>query len=644
MALRPLKEDGPKPFDPRKRLLVLQIVIVAAFGVLGWRFWSMQIANRGIYDRQAENNRVRDIPIPAPRGNILDRHGRILVDSRPSYNMTLSCEDITNREETIRLLVNEFGIEREYVEQQMKSPAAKNRPVEVKANITEIDRARIAALSYEHPELSVELQPQRKYPLGETASHILGYVHEINPSQLTKPEYAGCKPGDKVGQAGLEKYYNRLLMGREGKRRIIVDRQGRFMSLLEQIDPVPGQDIVTTLDLDLQQVAEEQLRKRGLDGTIIVADPRNGEILAMASQPGYDPNLFAGGISKADYALLAQNPHKPLRNRAIQDIYPPGSTWKLVMAVAGMKSGILDPKTPYVCGGGITIGNKFTRCMGGHGAPLIDRAITVSCDGFFYRLGIKLGLDNLRHWAGEMGCGQYTGIDLPNEFKGYIPSLELKAAVVRRSLPNATERDYQWRDIDSVYASIGQAMVRPTPLQMLRAVAGISQRGDFHTPHLLLEARQTQDLPTVRFVDKSHRIELPTEDWDAIVKGMWGAVNGGGTAAGCAIRGFPGWEMCGKTGTAQVVSKIKAAKLEERDHSWFVGFGPRNNPEIAAISLVEHGGFGARASAPNVQAVFEAYLRKKNGLPIVSNPVDESPKLPRVQKGVVAPATANPAR
>lgn len=619
MPLKSLDSDGLHPYNLHTRFLILQYCIIIAFGVLALRFWNMQVVQHDNYVRQAENNRLRDVPIPAPRGNILDRNGRILVDSRPTFNLMINREDITEQDATIRMLVEEFGVDREYVIQQLHSQAAKSRPIEVKIDITDADRARAAALSYEYPELTIELHPQRKYPLGDIASHILGYVHEISPSQLKVPiraEYENCKPGDKVGQAGLEKSYNQVLMGKEGYRRVIVDSRGRFVSELEQVPPSPGQDVVTTIDLDLQLMAEQVLRERGLDGIIVVMDPRNGEILAMASFPGYDPNLFSSGISKQDYAKLAQDPHKPLRNRAIQDIYPPGSTWKLIMAVAGMKSDLLDPDMTYVCGGGITVGTKFTRCMGAHGAPKIDYALTKSCDGFFYRLGIKLGLENLQKWATEMGCGQYTGIDLPNEFKGYIPSLELKAATVRRSFPNPTARDFEWRDIDSVYASIGQAMVRPTPLQMLRAAAGISQRGTFHTPHLLLEARPTKDYPARFFADKVHKIEMPAENWEAIVKGMWGAVNAGGTATSSAITEFPGWQMCGKTGTAQVVSKIKTEKLEEKDHSWFVAFGPRENPEIAGISLVEHGGFGAKASAPNVKAVFETYLKKKNGIPI----------------------------
>ncbi|MBX7219673.1 MAG: penicillin-binding protein 2 [Blastocatellia bacterium] len=616
MALKPPLVDTPKPFNLHARLMVLQYTIVVAFLALGLRFWNMQIVQRDLYTKQAENNRIRELPIPAPRGNILDRNGKILVDSRPTFNILVNREDIENEKETARLLVEEFAVDPEFLHRQLTSQAAKSRPVEVKVGATDTDRAKVAAYAYEHPELTVELQPQRKYPLGKIGSHILGYVHEISPAQLNKPEYADCKPGDKVGQAGLEKSYNKILMGREGKRRIIVDSRGRFVQELEQVPPIPGQDVVTTIDLDLQEVAEKQLEDRGLDGVIVAMDPRNGEILAMASKPGYDPNLFSEGISRADYAQLAQDKHKPLRNRAIQDIYPPGSTWKLVMSVAGIKAGVMTPDMPIVCGGGITIGNKFTRCMGGHGAPKLPLAITKSCDGYYYRLGIKLGLDNLRKWASEMGCGEYTGIDLPNEFKGYIPSLELKAATVRRTLPNATPRDYEWHEIDSVYASIGQAMVRPTPLQMLRVAAGISQRGTFHTPHLLLEARATKDLPAVHFQDKTNTIEMGEKDWDAIIEGMWGAVNGGGTAASSAIRDVPGWEMCGKTGTAQVVSKLKASKLEEQDHSWFVGFGPRTSPEIAGISLVEHGGFGAKASAPNIKAVFEAYLKKKRGLPL----------------------------
>jgi penicillin-binding protein 2 len=631
MTPSPYSFGNPQSSDPRARLAFVQALIALAFVVLGLRFWNMQVVQHASYLKQAENNRVRNIPIPAPRGNILDRHGRVLVDSRPSFSLTVNREDIRDENETLEILVNEFGVNRDYALQQLRSSASRTRPVEVKTNVTDADRARLAIIAYERPEFSIELQPQRKYPFGKIASHVLGYVTEISEGQLKRPEYDYCKPGDKVGQAGLERTYNKALMGREGYRRIVVDSRGRFVRELERLPPVPGQDLVTTLDIDLQMAAEEKLTERGLDGTIALMDPRNGEMLALASQPGYDPNVFAEGISRAEYAKLAQDPHKPLRNRAIQDIYPPGSTWKLIMAVAGMKSGKLTPEDHLTCGGGITIGNRHTRCMGNHGAPQLPLAITKSCDGYFYRLGIKLGLDDLRRWASEMGAGEYTGVDLPNEFKGYIPSLELKSATVRRALPNATEKDFRWTDSDSVYASIGQAMVRPTPIQMLRATAAISMRGEFHTPHFLLEARATKDLPARRFDDKPSRIDLPRKDWESIIEGMWGAVNASGTAAASAIHDESGFEMCGKTGTAQVVSKIHTEKLEERDHSWFVAFGPRENPEIAGLSLVEHGGFGGKASAPNIKAVFEAYLRKKRGLPArmeaqVTKPNENAPK------------------
>jgi len=628
--------SGPPPsFNPRLRLLALQAGIVAAFVVLALRLWSMQVVHHEDYVKQAENNRERKIPIVAPRGNILDRHGNVLVDSRPTFSLMVNREDIQDEAETLRILEEEFGVAPEYARQQLRSPAARSRPVEVKSNITDADRAKVSVLDYEHPEFLVELRPQRKYPHGELACHILGYVTEVSEAQLKRPEFDYCRPGDKVGQAGLERFYNRILMGRDGYRRIIVDRRGRFVREIETVPPVPGQDIVTTLDLDLQRVAEERLKALKLNGTIAVMDPRNGEMLALASMPGYDPNLFAAGISRADYARYANDKHKPLRNRAIQDIYPPGSTWKIIMAVAAMRAGVLKPTDRLLCGGGINVGGRHVRCMGSHGMPPLPTAIAKSCDGWFYRLGIKLGLDNLRTYASELGAGEYTGVDLPNEFKGYIPSLELKAATVRRTMPNATPAQYRWTDADSVYASIGQAMVRPTPLQMLRSVAGIAMRGEFHTPHFLLEARPTSEYPRVTFKDQVKRIELPDDYWDAVIEGMWGAVNAGGTASGSALRDpETGFEMCGKTGTAQVVSKLKASKLEERDHSWFVGFGPREKPEIAAISLVEHGGFGAKVSAPNVRAVFEAWLRKKKGLPVQI----ESAEAP----GTVRPAAVRP--
>ncbi len=634
-----LSPSGPQSFNPRIRLLIIQALIVIAFITLGLRFWNMQVVQHESYVKQAENNRERKIPIPAPRGNILDRNGKVLVDSRPTFSLMVNKEDIRSESETLQLLADQFGVLPEFARQQLHSSASKTRPVEVKANITDEDRAKIAVIGFEHPEFLIELQPQRKYPYAEIACHVLGYVTEISEAQLKKPEFAAyCQPGDKIGQAGLEKNYNKILMGKEGYRRIIVDSRGRFVREIERVPPIPGQDVVTTLDMDLQMVAEEQLNNRGLDGTIGLMDPRNGEMLALASRPGYDPNLFAAGISKQDYAKYALNEHKPLRNRAIQDVYPPGSTWKLIMAMAAMKAGVLTPEDHIVCGGGISVGGRHVRCMGNHGAPQLPLAITKSCDGYFYRLGLKLGLDNLRRFGSELGMGEYTGVDLPTEFKGYIPSLELKIATMRRMMPNATPEQMKWTDADSVYASIGQAGVRPTPLQLLRAVAGIGMRGEFHTPHFLLEARATKDAPSKKFDDKIYRFELPGKDWDAIIEGMWGAVNSSGTAAASAIHDESGFEMCGKTGTAQVVSQIHTTRLQDRDHSWFVAFGGREKPEIAGISLVEHGGFGGKASAPNIKAVFEAYLRKKKGLPAMVATDPKTGKAPKTEIAITGPA------
>src|SRR4029079_2187072 len=359
----------------------------------------------------------------------------------------------------------------------------------IKQDATPNDIAWVEAHNLEYPELRVEQQPQRRYPADGMLAHVLGYVGEISPEQLKQQSYKdkGLKPGDIIGQSGIEQIYDDYLRGRDGYREVVVDSRGRIQDELETVPPTPGRDLVTTIDLDLQGAAEEQLANSATKrGVIIAMDPNNGEILALASAPTFDPNLFSQRITtkegRARYVALLNDPETPLLNRAIQSRYPPGSTWKIPMSVAGLQQGAITiDHSNLVCGGGIQVGNKFTRCMGNHGSPDLKSAITHSCDGYFYRLGLKMRLDGIVAMVEEFDLNKRTGIDLPNEVLNLTPSLELK----KRTQGESSE----WKDIDTVYASFGQVYDIITPISLLRTIAGISVSGNMYVSHFLKDFR-----------------------------------------------------------------------------------------------------------------------------------------------------------
>jgi penicillin-binding protein 2 len=608
----------------RVRLRVLQILAVSLLVVLAIRLYDVQIISGDYYAERAANQRIRLLPIPAPRGAIFDRNGKLLVDSRSIYNVILSREDMRGKDfvSQVGALSTGLGIDadilREQFDQVKNQPAFESIPV--KENASSADIAWVEAHALEYPELRVEQQPQRRYPENGTLAHVLGYVQEISPEQLKQQSFKdrGYKPGDIIGQNGLEATYEDYLRGKEGYRKVVVDSRGHIQDEIERVPPQPGQDLVTTLDLDLQLAAEEQLRNSPQKrGAMIAMDPNNGEILAMASYPTFDPNLFSQRIitkeGRAEYAALLKDPMRPLLNRAIQGRYPPGSTWKTMMSVAGLEQGAITIQhSNLVCGGGITIGNKFTRCMGGnHGSPDLHFAITHSCDGYFYRLGLKMGIDGIMKMVDEFDLNKLSGIDLPHEVVSSTPSREFKA----RLFP----RDPEWRDIDTVYASFGQGEDVLTPIALLRAVSGIGM-GALPFPHLFKEAQEVAavgDDPSsfgYRPARPAHTFDRPQpkalamakDQHDLVVRGMWSVVNEGGTAARIRMAGF---DIAGKTGTAQVVSLGKDVG-DKKDHAWFVSYAPAFKPEISCVALIENSGIGGVHAAPAVRALYDVYYRK----------------------------------
>ena len=646
----------------RARLRFVQVLVILMLGALTVRLYVLQVVRGQRYAEIAENQRRRRLPIPAPRGVIFDREKRVLVDSRPTYNVILTREDVKGKDlnALIEPLAEGLGLERDILKERFD--VVKSMPafesIQVKQDATPGDIAWVEAHTLEYPELRVEQQPQRKYPADGSLAHVLGYVGEISPEQLEKQSYKdkGLKPGDIIGQSGIEQIYDDYLRGKDGYREVVVDSRGRIQDEIEIVAPIPGRDLITTIDLDLQTAAEEQLRDSATGrGVIIAMDPNNGEILALASYPTFDPNLFSQRITtkegRAEYKALLEDPTTPLINRAVQSKYPPGSTWKIPMAVAGLQQkAITLDHSNLICGGGITIGNKFTRCMGNHGSPDIKAAITHSCDGYFYRLGLKMGIDGIVAMVDEFDLNRRTGIDLPNEVLNWTPSREFK----RRMQP----RDPEWRDIDTVYASFGQVYDIITPISLIRTIAAVSQSGRMYIPHVLKQVE-----PFGRPGDSDYReavgfksqdpsrpnpkiIPIPEPIHQEVVDGMWSVVNAGGTGARIRMDGF---DIAGKTGTAQVVALGKDTG-KNKDHSWFVSYAPAYKPEIAMVALIENSGFGGSHAAPAVRSIYDVYYRKTrhqeppNQLPKPQIAKNEPPKTARpAQPGTAAAKSTTPA-
>ncbi|REJ77338.1 MAG: penicillin-binding protein 2 [Acidobacteria bacterium] len=604
------------------RLGTIQVLAFVFLAVLGIRLYHLQINRGEDYRVRAENQRIRMIPIPAPRGAIFDRNGKLLVDSRSTYNVTLTHEagERINPMDRVDEYAKGLSVEREFLVERIN--LLKTRPdyetLVLKENATLQDITWVETRTLEFPELRIELQPQRFYPHGLMLAHVLGYVGEISPAQLEKQEYGHLKPGDIIGKGGLEQFYDKFLRGTPGYRKVIVDSRGRVQSEIDYVPPQSGQDLYTTIDLDLQIAAEEQLAiSASKRGAIIAMDPRDGGVLAMASAPSFDPNIFVQGSAtkegRKQIAAYWQDETRPLYNRAIQGRYHPGSTWKIPESVAALRQGVVTVQdSNLACGGGITIGNKFTRCMGNHGAPPLKYAITKSCDGYYYRLALKMGIDGLVQMVETFEYDKRTGIDLPNEKISRTPKY-YREIVEKRSRG-------RWPDIETVFASIGQVTVDVTPIAMLRAVTSVGIGGKLMVPHFMKEFKSIGAIgkpgePNYVPAKEAFEYEAPeipvvsmTEEQNKLVlDGMYGVVHAGGTATRISMGGE--FEIAGKTGTAQVTVLGKDVG-ELKDHAWFIGFAPAYAPEIAVVAIIENVGFGGTHAAPAVKGIFEAYVKK----------------------------------
>jgi penicillin-binding protein 2 len=568
----------------QSRLGIIKTVVVGALALVVVYFWHLQVL-RGKYFRElAENNRIRAVPIPAPRGPIFDRNGRVLVENRSSFNVVLTAEPHTNLEAELERVGRLIEVDEEQVRERIEGQGPRFKSVVVRADASEEDVAVVESRRLEEPEVGVEVVPLRAYPLATEAAHVLGRVGEITDRQLAAASFAGIEPGTIVGQAGIELQYNRALMGNDGVRRVIVNSRGVEVAEAQQEPPVPGPPATLTIDVELQRAMDEAMG--GRPGGAVALDPQTGEILALTSNTAYDPNLFSSGITPAVWQGLIKDPETPLMNRVIQGQYAPGSSFKVVMALAALDSGVITPNTQFHCPGYLNIYGKTFLChkKEGHGTVNMIRALAESCNVYFYNVGVRLEIDRISKYANLLGLNAPTGIDLPYEASGLIPSPEWK----RRT------QKVQWFPGETVSVSIGQGGVTVTAIQMARLAAAVGNGGRLVQPHLI----KTLKGSPVEFkapVD----LRLKPSTIAAVKEGMAAVVAPGGTGWRAQL---PGIRAGGKTGSAQVVThaRLETDKKSHQyqPHGWFMCFAPYDNPRIAMAVMVEHGTAGGQSAAP----------------------------------------------
>jgi penicillin-binding protein 2 len=587
----------------QQRLNLIYLPVVLVFLVLAARLWQLQIIRGAEYAQKAERNTIRTIQVVAPRGTISDRYNNPLVDNRPSFNILLYRESMKDLDDTTQFITEKLGVRQEELAARLRRDKGSGlyHPVVIKEDAGISDISVVEAHRRDHAEIQLGPEPRRLYRLGKVAALVLGYVGEVSEDELASGSFTSARVGSLVGKSGVERVYNQYLVGKDGVRQVLVDSVGREVGTLDEIDSVIGGELVLTLDLNLQIVAEGLLEDKV--GAIVAMDPRNGEILAMASSPSFDPNSFSTRISGQDWNQLINDPNRPFLNRAVQTSYSPGSIFKLIMADAGLEEGLVTDSTHVFCSGAAVFYNRVFHCAEkrGHGTVNLETAITRSCNIFFYDLGRRMGISKIAQHAHALGLGERTGIDLPGERSGVMPSPEWKEK----------EKRAKWFAGETISVSIGQGAVSTTPLQILRAVSAIATGGKLTTPHVLLRAEGLPD-DTMRW--PVHQISLGEENARKIREGMWGSVNNWGTGHNAAI---PGLDICGKTGTVQLLSSEKKKTGVQsnpsifEDHSWFAGFATRDNPEISVVVFLEHGGRGGIAAAPLAREIFRTYFAKR---------------------------------
>lgn len=577
--------------DLARRAQVFLIVAHLLLAGIGIGFWTTQGVHGSEYRELAENNRLRAIPIRAARGVIFDRAGNVLAENIAGYSLLLDRTRTRDIEASLGFAASLLGepIEDLGAELARHRGTASFQPVELAGNLSLAEVARVNAAGLEHPEFEIEVRHRRFYRYGPQTAHVLGYLGEVNERELALAD-ARYQPGDQVGRKGLEASYDLRVRGRDGQRIVVVDSRGRSLEEYGREPAQPGENITLSLDLGLQQTADRLLADRV--GAIVALDPRNGEILALASSPSYNPNPFTRRITADEWNALVSSPHHPMHNRALQATYSPGSVFKIVMAAAGLAEGVRSPGDGVSCEGAVNIYNHRYRCWkrGGHGFVDLHRAIKYSCDVYFYRLGQTLGIDRIAEYSRRFGLGQITGVDIRGERPGLVPdeAWSLKA------------RGQNWYAGETISVAIGQGPVLVTPLQVARMVAAVANGGTLVTPHF------------VRGIEApSQPLGISRSILDLVRRGLWGVVNeGDGTGRQARLSDY---EVAGKTGTVQVITQktwtaSETLPFEQRDHAWFASFAPFDDPTLVVVVFSEHGGKGSSEAAPLARAMYEQHF------------------------------------
>ena len=592
----------------RQRVTGVMICVLAAFAVLLMRLVYLQVVKGEEYRLLSLNNRIRLQSIEPPRGLIYDRNGFVLVENRPSFDVSITLKDAGKVKKTVDKVAEHLHVPHE--ELMLRLTTSKGisayKPIMLKQDIGRNALASIEAHKYDLPGITVDVKLRRHYLNVRDAAHIIGYLSEISPEELSGKKYPGRRRGDFIGKFGAEKAYENSLRGTRGGRQVEVNANGRVVRVLKTVAAKPGQNIYLTIDQALQTKAESLLR--GVAGAAVAMEPGSGRILALASSPAFDQNYFAVGMSHEQWDSLISNPFRPMENKAIQGEYPPGSTYKIITALAGLEEGVIDENTQVFCPGFYYFGNRKYRCWkkGGHGQVKIIKAITESCDVYFYKVGELLGVDRLAWYATASGLGTPTGINLDKEAKGLIPTAAWKKR--RTGVP--------WQRGETLSVAIGQGFNLATPLQMVGMTAAIANGGTRYKP-IILEAIKTSDGRILHQSEPEVIGKIPIgEPSLAMVKaGLWAVVNSDhGTARGSRLADI---EISGKTGTSQVISRKKDDPRPEderpahlRPHAWFVAYAPSEDPVIAVAVLIEHGEHGSGAAAPVARELIKTYLRK----------------------------------
>ncbi|BCR04369.1 penicillin-binding protein 2 [Desulfuromonas versatilis] len=605
----------------RRRFLALSLAAMGIFGLLLLRLWYLQLIRVDHYQALSERNRIRYVPISAPRGPIYDRDGELLVENRPAFGVSVLRQEVEDRDRLISHLAAFLGEDPEVLLKRWEGNRRfpKHRPLPIAEDISREALEVIQENSIDLPGVLVDVRPMRSYPYGEMAAHLFGYLGEITEAELQQAEDDGYRPGDFVGKSGLEKRLEPSLRGVAGDRLVEVNVKGKELRQLKTRDPVPGYKVYLTIDRDLQLAAEKAFGEQA--GAAVVLDVKTGEVLAMVSRPSFDPALFARGISGQEWVQLLRNPRHPLQNKAIKGQYPPGSTFKIVTALAALNAGVASASTTVDCTGGMQLGNRQFRCWKkhGHGRTDLKKALKESCDVWFYQVALDLGIDRLSAMAKALGLGEPLGFPLEWEKGGLIPTRQWK-----KKRYNAG-----WYDGETVIASIGQGYVLATPLQMAVMTAAVASSGTVLKPQVV---KRIEDLSGNVLESATpqvlNRVALSEADLKAVRRGLEAVLNEpGGTAWASRLEGL---SAAGKTGTSQVV-KLKEDRYKEktedieyrfRDHALFVAYAPTEDPQIALCVVVEHGGSGSKAAAPIARSILASYF----GIP--TEPPEETPAIP----------------